>query len=199
MSEDEFRADLRWPTDPLGERPPAHLADDEPDWEEPVDRDDAVSSVDRSVAEEVDRLATRILERLRSTRTAIEGDLAEVRSELAAIRQGLSALAERATGPAPAAAPAPPPDLEPLRADVADLRASVDGLATSIAGAITPDRFDDIADELSGVQAELVSLRRRITLRAPGAESSGLTDEQLDRLAEAVAAKLRADGRRGSR
>lgn len=190
MSEDEFRADLHWPIDPLGERPPAHLAADAA-WEAELDEPDALAG-EQTMAEAVDRLADRLLERVRSTRVAIEGQLAEVRAELAAIREGLTALAERPAGRSTAGAT---PDLRPVLAEVAGLRASVDAMA----GTITSERLDDLADELSGVQAELVSLRRRISLRAPGAEGAGLTDDQLERLAAAVADRLRADGRRGSR
>ena len=195
MSEDEFRADLRWPTDPLGERPPAHLAPEDEAWEAGLADADAVAddAGDRTLAEEVERLADRVVERLRTTRTALEGELAELRTELAAVREGLATIAERPV-PRPVAAAAP--DLAPLLAELTEVRAGVDALTASI----TSERLDDLADELSGVQTELQSLRRRISLRAPGGEgSTGLSDDQLERLAAAVAAKLGADGRRGSR
>jgi hypothetical protein len=189
MSEDEFRADLRWPTDPLGERPRADLSDDDaPPWSPPADLEDAGPG-ERALLDEVGRLSDRLLERMRGLRASLDADLAEIRTELAAVRQSLS----KAGGRTPAAPP--PPDLGPLVEEMASMRASVDG----IAGTVTSDRLDDLADELAGLQAELVSLRRRITLRATAGEGASLTDEQLEQLAAAVAAHLRRDGRQGGR
>jgi signal transduction histidine kinase len=189
MSEDEFRADLRWPIDPLGERPSiVDPEEDAPGWRPPADLDDvAPPPGDRTVAEELDRISDRVLERLRAARVALDADLAELRTELGAIRQAMSQL-ER-TPPPPAVVG--PSTLAPLVEEVGALRAAVEALAA----AVTPERLDDMAEELAGVQAELVSLRRRITLRA-GGEGVALTDDQLDRLAAAVAAQIRRDGRR---
>jgi hypothetical protein len=191
MSDDEFRADLRWPVDPLGERPPADLADDEPPWSPPADLEEAGPPGERALLEEVGRLSDRLVERMRGLRVAVEADLAEIRSELTAVRKDLSKVTKRAPV-APAGAPAA--DLEPLQEELAALRTSVDG----VAGTITSDRLDDLADELAGLQAEIVSLRRRISLRATG-EGPSLSDEQLEQLASAVAAHLRRDGRQGTR
>ncbi len=189
MSEDEFRADLRWPIDPLGERTPAHPSgDDSQPWSPPPELEGAGAG-ELALVEEVGRLSDRLLERMRGLRVAVEADMAEIRAEIAAIRQSVSKATERA-GLAPRAGAGR--DAGALHDELSALRASVDAVAASV----SPDRLDDLADELAGVQTELVALRRRISLRAPDAEGPSLSDEQLARLAAAVAAQLRRDGGR---
>lgn len=145
MSEDEFRTDLRWPTDPLGERRGRHLA--------PEDVDDehlAPTAVDDE---------------------PLDVDLARVLSEMATLRQAVDGVSA---------------DLTALRAERGRLQ--------------EPRSFDAIAEELTGIREELVSLRRRITLRV-GASTAPLvlTDGQLEHLAQAVANRLGAVGGRRRR
>jgi hypothetical protein len=169
MSEDEFRTDLRWPTDPLGERRDQTL-----DGPRRPDGDGGVASEGADApADDHDRGADRILERLRSLRLELDANLAEVKSEIAALRLSMSKR--------------PTPALAPLIEELAVLRSVVE----EVAAAVPPTRLDAIEDELAGVGEELVSLRRRITLRADAkSEPVTLADDQLEQIARGVAALL---------
>jgi len=237
MPEDEFRTDLRWPTDPLGEREggpgdEGAAADEEVERVSEVwtgeSRAPVLSGADRSsrfVVEAYDRLADRVLERLRALRVDLDSDLAEIRSEMATLRQAVDDVGDRVQlrqlrssidelrgdvsglrrsvlewpelervssdvaalradvtnllagrTPARAAGPADPAAVASLHEVVDDLRAAVDSLST----------VESMADALTELREEVASLRRRITLRGKGGGSATLTDDQLDRLADAL-------------
>jgi ABC-type transporter Mla subunit MlaD len=151
MPEDEFRTELSWPTDPLGERP---AADDEA--AEPTGQQDSPPPPPKPDGH--DDAGDRLLERVDTLRRDVDAHLAGLRAELAGIRGSLAELLERPTETSRGSAA---PSIEPLLAELAQMR------------------------------DELVSLRRRITLRADAqADTAVLSDEQLDRIARTVAGLL---------
>lgn len=166
----------------------------------------AGAALRRAVVEAHDRLADRLLQRLRTVREDIDADMSELRSELGALRESVEASADELP-------------LRQIRMSISELRSEIAGLRhaltespvlaamaadlaalrddlADLSGLEVPEvrdtsRSDAIVDELEALRAEMTSLRRRISLRVAAPESDGLTDEQLDRLAEAVADRLR--------
>jgi hypothetical protein len=201
------------------------------------------SRMGRVFVEAFDRLADRLLERLRSLRQDVDADLASVRSELqslrqavedvgdrvqlrqlratldelrsdvvglrravlewpeleqvsadiAAVRGDLSFLFESTTDGSPAAAPSDL--LAELQNVVGNLSDEVTRLSTDQPqiGALAP-----LLEEVTSVRSELTQIRRRMVLRA-----TPIDEEQLERIVDAVAARvvdeLRAESRRGKR
>lgn len=165
----------------------------------------------RAVVDAHDRLADRVLQRLRAFREDIDADLAELRSEMAALRQSVEDMGDRMPARQIRSS------LEELRGDLAGLRrAGFDGsqlehISGELAGlrsdlADLAARMDDgagrpgppsaspgpVANELAELRSEIASLRRRISLRVAVPDAGGLSDAQIEKVAEAVAGRLGA-------
>jgi hypothetical protein len=217
---DDLTADLRWPRVTRDERPAPLLDDHEARPSDvPLDREpkgperldeapvEVVGGVverprfDRATIEAYDRLAERLLERLRSLREDLDADLAEVRSEIASLRAAVDDVGDRVQlrqlrasinelrGDVSSMRRAVTewPELEQVSHDISSLRADMATLCET-GGTSGPVDVAPVLEATAAVQAELVSLRRRIALRASG--ESSLSDEQLDLLAEAVTTRL---------
>ena len=170
MPEDEFRTDLQWPTDPLGERDPAGATAGE-DVERVSEvwtkesRPSSLPSADRSSRPEVDAY-----EQLRQLRSTVE----DLRRDMNGLRRSVMEW----------------PELERVSSDVAALRADVGALLARGSAASGTARTDK--DEASGQNGEALSelreeislLRRRISLRAK--DSVPLSEDDIDRLADAL-------------
>ena len=197
----------------------------------------------RVFVEAFDRLADRLLERLRSLRQDVDADLASVRSELQTLRQAVEDVGDRVQLRQLRAtldelrsdvvglrrAVLEWPELEQVSADIAAVRGDLSFLFETTAdgssaappsellgelqnvvanlgdevtrlstdqpqvGALSP-----LLEEVANMRGELTQIRRRMVLRA-----TPIDDEQLERLVDAVAARvvdeLRAEGRRGAK
>ncbi|MFL6206857.1 MAG: hypothetical protein ACJ739_16065 [Acidimicrobiales bacterium] len=107
MPEDEFEADLEWPTDPFGERRPTSPSPPEP----PPEQDSPPPPPKPDLH---DGAGDRILELVDVLRRDVDAHLADVRAELAGIRQALADLLAR-----PVDAPSSgSPSIEPLLAEL---------------------------------------------------------------------------------
>lgn len=179
-----LHADRPDPLEPQDDRGLPQVVRPLPTAEDPL----AGSTIRRALVEAHDRLADRMLQRLRAMRDDIDADLAELRSEMSALRHSIDDAGDRVPIRQMRTS------LEELRADVAALRRvglpEVDADALAAGGRV--------AEELAALRNEIAALRRRISLRAV-AESPGLSDEQLHLLAELVAERMRATGTRRRR
>jgi hypothetical protein len=91
-----------------------------------------------------------------------------------------------------------PEAVEALRSELLGVRDAVSALheaVTALSGSTAQTTrsgssggSDELAHDLAELRTELVSLRRRISLRAPG---SAITPEDLDVIADAVAKRLK--------
>jgi hypothetical protein len=197
----------------------------------------------RVFVEAFDRLADRLLERLRSLRQDVDADLASVRSELQSLRQAVEDVGDRVQLRQLRAtldelrsdvvglrrAVLEWPELEQVSADIAAVRGDLSFLFESTADGTAPaapsellgelqhvvanlsDEVTRLAtdqpqmgalaplmEEVAGLRGELTQIRRRMVLRA-----TPIDDEQLERIVEAVAARvvdeLSLESRRGKR
>ncbi len=163
MSDDEFSAELRWPLDPF--RGPRVDPVDEPPSPSPatalvegsapriapsptqVESGEGIESarIGRFVVDAFDRLAGRVLERLRALSDGLDSDLAEVRSELATLRQAVDDLGDRI-------------ELRQLRAAVDELRGDVVGLRRALVE--WPD-LERVSIDVAVVRSDLSALVER--------------------------------------
>jgi hypothetical protein len=150
----------------------------------------------RAVVDAYDRLADQVLGRMRALHQDVDADLAEVRSELASLRRSVEDVGDRV-------------QLRQLRTSLDELRADVAGLRRAVLESPEPGPGGPgapgtaaaqgaAAEQLALLREEVVSLRRRIALRgrAEPAEPAPLTDDDVDRIAAAVAARLAPPSRR---
>lgn len=169
----------------------------------------ASAALRRAVVEAHDRLADRVLQRLRTVREDLDADMTELRSEIGALRESVEMAGDdlalrqirtsihelRSEVVALRHAILESPVLARLGDDVAALR---DDLAALTGGEVVipapgaPGVPVAVADELEALRMELASLRRRIALRASTEEPDVLNDAAINRISEAVAARLRA-------
>jgi hypothetical protein len=174
MADDDLSTRLHWPADPLdaGQRtasaptgtperpPPADPPRPAPGSKSEVGiLRDEVAALRRAIEELSDRVR---LEPLTSQVEALRLQLVELRDDL----------------PAADAAPAGPAVVAALE----ELRTSIQGISTvrAPAGSLAP-----IVEELGALRQEVVSLRRRVTLRSKAVDDV-LDDDQLERIVEAV-------------
>lgn len=164
------------------------------------DPTDGGSGLRRAVVDAYDRLADRILHRLRSVHDDLGADLAEVRTELTALRQTVEDLGERV-------------QLRQLRAAVDELRSDVTGLRRvvlewpeleRVSADIAALRADmtDVVAKLSDLEAGGPGSAPRVGTLAPLVEEIAALREEmpsldgvLDELAEVKAAVARRPAR----
>jgi hypothetical protein len=164
-----------------------------------------------------ERLGTRVLSRLRDLRTDVDGDLAQVRSELSSLQTAVEDVADRVQLRQMRSsiddlrsdvanlrrAVLEWPELERMAGDVSALRSANAEVLEAVkrpavaaapkkgsAADARPEPVDltGIEDALAEMRAEVVALRRRVTLRV--GEGGKLSPEELDAIAEVVTAKL---------
>jgi hypothetical protein len=203
---------LRWPGGPRraedrgGERvepPPSapHLGD--PHLEEPpgaplralpvleADPGDP-APLRRAVVDAYDRLADQVLGRMRALHQDVDADLAEVRSELASLRRSVEDVGDRV-------------QLRQLRTSLDELRSDVAGLRRAVlewsgpGGAGEPPEPGATAEQLTLLREEVIALRRRIALRGRTEAPSALSDDDVERIAAALAERLAPPSRRRNR
>jgi hypothetical protein len=171
----------------------------------------------RSLIEAYDRLGDRVLERMRALREDVDADLTAVRSELATLRQAVDDVGDRVQLRQLRAT------IDELRGDVSGLRRAViewpeleqvssdiSGLRSDMSNVLAATHASDSSDsalsfaalaplveEIAQLRGEVMSLRRRISLRGQG-QAVSVDDTQLERLADAVAERM-AFGAKGKR
>jgi hypothetical protein len=191
---------LRWPGGPrpapgrraqddsAGPPPGSHPPDDDPPGAPlralPVLEADPGDTVPlrRAVVDAYDRLADQVLGRMRALHQDVDADLAEIRSELASLRRSVEDVGDRV-------------QLRQLRTSIDELRSDVAGLRRAVPDATGPggdSQGDSMAEQLALLREEVVSLRRRIALRGrpESSEAVALSDDDVDRIAAALAERL---------
>ena len=149
MPEDEFRTDLQWPTDPLGER-----------HDQPGTEADVPSAPRPAIGRaELGELADRILEALATVRADLNTDLDGLRADVAALRQSIDEVLERPP-PVPAGKAPPLPSLAPVLEEIAQVRKELASLKRRIglraeadadAAVLTDEQLDRIARTVAGL------------------------------------------------
>ncbi|MGK2947040.1 MAG: hypothetical protein ACSLFP_00570 [Acidimicrobiales bacterium] len=164
------------------------------------DAADSGSGLRRAVVDAYDRLADRILHRLRSVHDDLGADLAEVRTELTALRQTVEDLGERV-------------QLRQLRSAVDELRSDVTGLRRVV---LEWPELERVSSDIAALRADMTDVVGKLDdfgTAAPGAtprlgtlaplmeEITALREEMpsldavLDELAEVKAAVARRPSR----
>jgi DNA-binding FrmR family transcriptional regulator len=141
----------------------------------------------RVFVEAFDRLADRLLERIRSLRQDVDADLTSVRSELASLRQAVDAVADRV-------------QMRHLRTTLEEVHGDVVGLRRAV---LEWPELEQVAEDIAAVRGDLATLATDVA-RLPSGPSAqvaapgpALDDEQLERIVDAVAERVAAKlGRR---
>jgi hypothetical protein len=195
--DNEFSVRLAWPQPRQSSAPPApeDRFDEEveqlapPDDAVPVNRSTSAiaystelirpggegNRMGRVFVEAFDRLADRLLERLRSLRQDVDADLAAVRSELASLRQAVEDVGDRV-------------QLRQLRATVDELRGDVTGLRRAVLE----------WPELEQVSADVAAMRSDLSFLFETSDGSGPGQGPTELLTElqAVVARLSEEAAR---
>jgi hypothetical protein len=178
---DERRAGPPPVDDPPGDEPPGAPLRALPVLEaDPGDH----TPLRRAVVDAYDRLADQVLGRMRALHQDVDADLAEVRSELASLRRSVEDVGDRV-------------QLRQLRTSLDELRTDVAALRRAVLEQADPAE-GSAAEQLALLREEVVALRRRIALRAQSdpAAAPGLSDDDVARIAAAVAERLAPPSRR---
>jgi hypothetical protein len=196
--DNEFSVRLAWPQPRQSSAPPSIEDRFEEDIDEvPPPPDDAVpvgrstsaiaystelirpggegNRMGRVFVEAFDRLADRLLERLRSLRQDVDADLAAVRSELASLRQAVEDVGDRV-------------QMRQLRATVDELRGDVSGLRRAVRE----------WPELEHVSADVAAMRSDLSFLFETSDGSGPGQGPTELLTElqAVVARLSEEAAR---
>lgn len=146
--DDSLAADLDWRDQRDDLRPPAAEAR-EPKLEEPPVEVVHAPTVDaplgRFVVDAYDRLADRVLERLRQIRVDVDADLGNVKSELATLRQAVDDVADRV-------------QLRQLRGAIDELRGDVAGLRRAV---LEWPELGQVSNDIAGLRADMSDLLAR--------------------------------------
>jgi hypothetical protein len=170
LSDDDIGVRLHWPGAAEGRERPIELD------EEPAQPDAAVDADEPASPGAVgDRLTDAVLARLGALEQEVAVAIDELRGDVASLREVVLGW----------------PELEQVGADLAGLRAEVSDLLESRKAFTNGDSpgLASVRTEVEALREEMVSLRRRISLRATAAPV-GLDDDQLERLARAISERL---------
>ena len=171
LSDDDIGVRLHWPGAAEGREPVAELVEEPAEPAPTLDRDDDPASTEGAG----DRLTNVVLARLGALEEEVAAAIDELRGDLASLREVVLGW----------------PELEQVGADLAGLRTEVSDLLESRKAFTNGDSpgLASVRTEVEALREEMVSLRRRISLRAT-ATPAGLDDEQLERLARAISERL---------
>lgn len=125
----------------------------------------------RAIVDAYDRLADRVLERMRSMHDDVDADLAEIRSEVSTLRQAVDDLGERVQLRALRSAVDELrsdvvgmrrallewPELERVSGDITSLRADMTEVVSSISGLLETDALANADDDTRGRAAALIA------------------------------------------
>lgn len=196
--EDEFAVRLAWPQPRQSSAPPSPEDRFDDDVEDlPPPPDDAVpvgrstssiaystelirpggegNRMGRVFVEAFDRLADRLLERLRSLRQDVDADLAAVRSELGSLRQAVEDVGDRV-------------QMRQLRASVDELRSDVAGLRRAV---LEWPELEQVSADIAAVRSDLSFLFETSDGSGPGQGPTELLSEL-----QAVVARLAEEAAR---
>ncbi len=111
------------------------------------------SALRRAVVEAYDRLAERVLQRLRAVHEDLDADLTEIRSELGTLRQAVDDLGDRV-------------QLRSMRSALDDLRSDVAGLRRAV---IEWPELERVSADITALRADMSEVASRLSV--PPAES----------------------------